>query len=194
MIAFIKGKVFEITPTYVIIDHHDMGYFIRISLNTYSKIDTSKQIFLYTEQVIREDANLLFGFYDPLEKEIFKLLTSVSGIGPNTALVILSSMDAREIQQVIANEDVVKLKSVKGIGPKTAQRAIIELKDKILKTYDISPEKGSTIVSPVKQEAVSALEALGYPKKRSEKVIDTIIKNNPEISLENTIKQALKRL
>ncbi len=194
MIAFIKGKVFEITPTYIIVDHHDMGYFIRISLNTYSKIDPSKPVFLYTEQVIREDANLLFGFYEPLEKEIFKLLTSVSGIGPNTALVILSSMDASEIQQVIANEDVVRLKSVKGIGPKTAQRAIIELKDKILKTYDIKPQAGSDLSSPVKDEALSALEALGYPKKRSEKLVNTIIKENPEITLENTIKQALKRL
>ncbi len=194
MIAFIKGKVFEITPTYIIVNNNDIGYFIRISLNTYSKIDPSKPVFLHTEQIVREDANLLFGFFEVLEKEIFKLLISVSGIGPNTALVILSSMDANEVQQVIANEDVVRLKSVKGIGPKTAQRAIIELKDKILKTYDISPETGSRIASPIKEEALSALEALGYPKKRSEKLVDAIIKENPEISLENTIKLALKRL
>lgn len=194
MIAFIKGKVFEISPTHLILNNNDIGYFIRISLNTYSKIDPSKPVFLYTEQIFREDATLLYGFVNPLEKEIFKLLTSVSGIGPNTALVILSSMEPKDIQQVIANEDVAKLTSVKGIGPKTAKRAIIELKDKILKTYDVSPESGSATASPIKEEALAALEALGYPKKRGEKVLDLILKDNPTATLEQTIKQALKRL
>ncbi len=194
MIAFIKGKVFEVSPTHIILDNNDIGYFIRISLNTYSKIDPSKPVFLYTEQIFREDATLLYGFADPLEKEIFRLLTSVSGIGPNTALVILSSMEPKDIQQVIANEDVVKLTSVKGIGPKTAKRAIIELKDKILKTYDISPDKDTLTSSPVKEEAMAALEALGYPKKRAEKILNTLLKENPSITLEETIKQALKRL
>ncbi len=193
MIAFIKGKVFEISPTHVILENNDIGYFIRISLNTYSKIEHSGKVFLYTEQIFREDATLLFGFADPLEKEIFKLLTSVSGIGPNTALVILSSMEPQDIQQVIANEDVAKLTAVKGIGPKTAKRAIIELKDKILKTYKIAPGE-KPVQSPVKEEAVAALEALGYPKKRAEKTLDSILKENPQASLEETIKQALKRL
>jgi Holliday junction DNA helicase RuvA len=143
--------------------------------------------------IIRDDAHILYGFYEPLEREIFKLLISVSGIGTNTAMLILSAMTANEIQQVIANENVAALKAVKGIGAKTAQRAIIELKDKILKTYDISPETQSSVSSPAKDEAVSALEALGFPKKRAEKVIDEIIKENPEISLEKTIKEALKR-
>jgi len=194
MIAFIKGKVFEISPTHLILNNNDIGYFIRISLNTYTKIDPSKAVFLYTEQIFREDATLLYGFADPLEKEIFKLLTSVSGIGPNTALVILSSMEPNDIQQVIANEDVAKLTSVKGIGPKTAKRAIIELKDKILKTYNISPDTGIAKSSPVKEEAIAALEALGYPKKRAEKTLDSILKENPSASLEEAIKQALKRL
>ena len=194
MIAFIKGKVFEISPTYIIIDNNGIGYFIRISLNTYSKINPENPVMLYTEQIVREDANLLYGFYEPLEKEIFKLLISVSGIGPNTAMVILSSMNATEIQQVIANEDVARLKSVKGIGPKTAQRAIIELKDKILKTYAVVPQEGAIVVSPIQQEAVSALEALGYPKKRADKVIRDLLKQNPDISIENIIKEALKRL
>jgi len=194
MIAFIKGKVFEISPTHLILNNNDIGYFIRISLNTYSKIDPSKPVFLYTEQIFREDATLLYGFANPLEKEIFKMLTSVSGIGPNTALVILSSMEPKDIQQVIANEDVAKLTSVKGIGPKTAKRAIIELKDKILKTYDVNPESGSSTSSPIKEEAIAALEALGYPKKRGEKVLDLILRENPSATLEQTIKQALKRL
>ncbi len=194
MISFIKGKVFDLTPTYVVLDNHDIGYHIAISLNTYSKIKPDQSLLLYTIQIIRDDAHLLYGFYDPLEREIFKLLISVSGIGANTALLILSAMTSKEVQQVIANEDVNALKSIKGIGTKTAQRAIIELKDKILKTYDISPERLiNSMASPVKDEALSALEALGFPKKRSEKIIEQILKENPEISLEKTIKEALKR-
>ena len=193
MISFIKGKVFELTPTYVVIDNHDIGYHIAISLNTYSRIKADKPLRLFTVQIIRDDAHLLYGFYETLEREIFKLLISVSGIGANTALLILSAMTSKEVQQVIANEDVVALKSIKGIGAKTAQRAIIELKDKILKTYDISPDSQANITSPVKDEALSALEALGFPKKRVEKIISDIIKENPEISLEQTIKEALKR-
>jgi len=193
MISFVKGKVFDITPTYVIIDNNGIGYHIYISLSTYAKIDTSQPVLLYTEPIIRDDAHLLYGFFDPLEREIFKLLISVSGIGANTAMLILSSLSSQEVQQVIANEDVVALKAIKGIGAKTAQRAIIELKDKILKTYDISPNETKAVHSPVKDEALSALEALGFPKKRSEKVIDEILKENSEISLEKTIKEALKR-
>jgi len=194
MISFVKGKVFDLTPTYVIIDNHDIGYHIAISLNTYTKINPEEDLLLYTLQIIRDDAHLLYGFFDPLEREIFKLLISVSGIGANTALLILSAMTSKEVQQVIANEDVVALKAIKGIGAKTAQRAIIELKDKILKTYDISPETDKiSTVSPLKDEALSALEALGFPKKRSEKIIEQILKENPEISLEKTIKEALKR-
>ena len=194
MISFIKGKVFDLTPTYVVLDNHDIGYHIAISLNTYSKIKPDQSLLLYTVQIIRDDAHLLYGFFEPLEREIFKLLISVSGIGANTALLILSAMTSKEVQQVIANEDVNALKSIKGIGTKTAQRAIIELKDKILKTYDISPERLiNSMASPVKDEALSALEALGFPKKRSEKIIEQIMKENPEISLEKTIKEALKR-
>jgi len=193
MISFIKGKVFELTPTYAVIDNHDIGYHIAISLNTYSRIKADEPLRLFTVQIIRDDAHLLYGFYEALEREIFKLLISVSGIGANTALLILSAMTSKEVQQVIANEDVVALKSIKGIGAKTAQRAIIELKDKILKTYDISPDSHANISSPIKDEALSALEALGFPKKRVEKIISDIIKENPEISLEQTIKEALKR-
>ena len=193
MISFVKGKVFDITPTYVIVDNNGIGYHIHVSLNTCGRIDPAQPVLLYTEPVIREDAHLLYGFYDPLEREIFKLLVSVSGIGANTAMLILSSLTSEEVQQVIANEDVVALKAIKGIGAKTAQRAIIELKDKILKTYQISPTQSKPVSSPVKDEALSALEALGFPKKRAEKVIDEIIRENAGISLEKAIKEALKR-
>ncbi len=194
MISFVRGKVFELTPTYVVIDNHGIGYHIAVSLNTYSQINPEEEIMLYSLQIVREDAHLLYGFIDQLEREIFKLLISVSGIGANTAMLILSAMTSKEVQQVIANEDVAALKAIKGIGAKTAQRAIIELKDKILKTYNISPKTDkNTISSPVKNEAMSALEALGFPKKRSEKIIEQILKEIPEISLEKTIKEALKR-
>ncbi len=193
MISFIKGKVFEITPTYIVIDNNDIGYLVYISLNTYSKIKPEAPVFLYTEQIIRDDAHLLYGFFDQLERELFKLLISVSGIGANTALVILSAMTAQDVQRVIANGDASALQAVKGIGAKTAQRAIIELKDKIIKTYDIESNGTSSSSSSVKGEAISALEALGYPRKRSEKIIDGLIRENQEISLENTIKEALKR-
>ncbi len=193
MISFVKGKVFELTPTYVVIDNAGIGYHIRISLNTYGQINADVPLLLYTELIIREDAHLLYGFADPLEREIFKFLISVSGIGTNTAMLILSAMTSTEVQQVIANEDVAKLQSVKGIGAKTAQRAIIELKDKILKTFQITPNSTGNITSPIKDEAVSALEQLGFPKKRSEKVIENLLKEKPEINLEDTIKEALKR-
>jgi len=193
MISFIKGKVFELTPTYVVLDNHDIGYHIAISLNTYGKINPENPLLLYTVQIIRDDAHLLYGFIDPLEREIFKLLISVSGIGANTALLILSAMTSKEVQQVIANEDVVALKAIKGIGAKTAQRAIIELKDKILKTYDIQPQAGKQVASPVKDEALAALEALGFPKKRVEKIISDILQQNPDNTVEKTIKEALKR-
>ncbi len=194
MISFVRGKVFELTPTYVVIDNHGIGYHIAVSLNTYSQINPEEEIMLYSLQIVREDAHLLYGFIDQLEREIFKLLISVSGIGANTAMLILSAMTSKEVQQVIANEDVAALKAIKGIGAKTAQRAIIELKDKILKTYNISPKTDkNTISSPVKNEAMSALEALGFPKKRSEKIIEQILKEIPEINLEKTIKEALKR-
>ena len=193
MISFVKGKVFELTPTYAIIDNSGIGYRIFISLNTYSSLQPDKEVFLYTQLIIRDDAHLLYGFSDSLEREIFKLLISVSGIGTNTAMLILSAMTSKEIQQVIANEDVVSLTKVKGIGAKTAKRAIIELKDKILKTYNIAPGDTAAVDTSVKAEALAALESLGFPKKRADKVLDMLLKENPEISLENTIKEALKR-
>ena len=138
MITFIKGKLIEKTPTNAIIEANGIGYFLNISLNTYSKIPDTENVLLYTHLYIREDAHTLFGFVNTLEREIFKLLISVSGVGPSIARTMLSSMTSEQIQQAIATEDIPTIKTVKGIGAKTAQRVIIDLKDKILKTYAIS--------------------------------------------------------
>jgi len=141
----------------------------------------------------REDAHILYGFYSKTEREIFKLLLSVSGVGPSTAVTMLSSMDTDEIQEAIAHEDVIKIQSVKGIGLKTAQRVIVDLRDKILKSYEISEEL-QTPNNTIRNEALSALEVLGFNKKKVEKTIQVILQEEPDTSLEDLIKKALKNL
>jgi len=193
MITHISGKLIEKNPTNVIIECNGLGYFLPISLQTFSKIPDKENAKLFTYLNIREDAHILFGFADKIEREIFKLLISVSGVGPSTAITMLSSMENEEIQQAIASEDVEKIKSVKGIGIKTAQRVIVDLKDKILKTYNLS--KDITVSNnTIKNEALSALEVLGFPRKRVDKTIQVIIKDFPDIGLEELIKKALKNL
>lgn len=193
MITHLRGKLVEKNPTYAIIECNGVGYFLNISLNTYSKISDNEAAMLYTHLSIREDAHTLFGFAEKVEREIFKLLISVSGVGPSIARTMLSSMTATQIQQAIASEDVAVIQSVKGIGAKTAQRVIVDLKDKIVATYQISEEEIQA-VSSVKEEALAALEVLGYTRKQVDKVIQSIIQNNPTINLEGIIKQALKNL
>jgi len=193
MITQISGRLLEKNPTHVIIDCNGVGYFINISLHTFSKIKDRENILLYTHFLVKEDANILYGFKDKSEREIFRLLISVSGVGPSIARTMLSSMPPEQIQQAIASEDVATIQSVKGIGNKTAQRVIIDLKDKILKTYNLV-EESITKNNTVKNEALSALEVLGFTKKQSEKVILKIIATNPQTSLEYVIKQALKTL
>ncbi len=193
MITHIRGKLVEKNPTYAIIECNGVGYYLNISLHTYSKITDSEAIKLYTYLNIREDAHTLFGFSDKVEREIFKLLISVSGVGPSIGRTMLSSMTPKEIQHAIASEDVATIQSVKGIGAKTAQRVIIDLRDKIVKTYDIS-EDSMQINNTIKEEALSALEVLGYSRKQVEKLVQRIIQETPNISLENMIKQALKNL
>ncbi len=194
MITYIKGKLIEKNPTNAIIEANGMGYFLNISLNTFSKITDQENVLLYTHLYIREDAHTLFGFVDKLEREIFKLLISVSGVGPSIARTMLSSMTSEQIQQAIATEDIPVIQSVKGIGAKTAQRVIIDLKDKILKTYTISEDSLGSSYNTVKEETLSALEVLGYTKRQVGKLIDKIMQASPNISLENLIKQALKNL
>ncbi len=194
MITHIKGKLIEKNPTYAIIECNGVGYFLNISLNTFSAISDNENLLLYTHLNVREDAHTLYGFINKLEREIFRLLISVSGVGPSTARVMLSSMTTEQIQQAIASSDTVSIQSVKGIGAKTAQRVIIDLKDKILKTYSISENSLDYNHNTIKNEALSALEVLGYTKRQVEKLIQKIIQETPNITLEEIIKKSLKNL
>lgn len=193
MIAHIKGKLIEKNPNNVIIECNGLGYYLPISLQTFSNIPDRENLMLFTHLIIREDAHILFGFSSKIEREIFKLLISVSGVGPSIAMTMLSSMDTVEIQQAIAFDDVEKIKSVKGIGIKTAQRVIVDLKDKILKTFDLTKDL-SVSNNTIKNEALSALEVLGFTRKKIEKTIQVILKDFPELNLEQLIKRALKNL
>ena len=193
MITQIKGRLVEKNPTHVVIDCAGVGYLLHISLNTFSLIPDSEALTLYTHLSVKEDSHTLYGFIDKTEREIFRLLISVSGVGPSIARTMLSSMTSEEIQQAIASENIALIQSVKGIGAKTAQRVIIDLKDKILKTYDldaISVVRNNTN----KDEALSALEVLGFQKKQAEKVVTKISNEYPEATVEKLIKEALKNL
>ena len=193
MITQIRGRLVEKNPTEVVVDCNGVGYLLHISLNTFSSLPSDEAVVLYTHLSIREDAHTLFGFISKTEREVFKLLISVSGVGPSIARTMLSSMTSEEIQHAIASENIPLIQSVKGIGLKTAQRVIVDLKDKILKTFNI--DEVSTFTSNTnKDEALSALEVLGFNKKQSEKVISTILKENSEATVENLIKLALKNL
>ena len=193
MIAQIQGRLIEKTPTEVIVDCHGVGYQINISLYTYSHIGTSESIKLYTYLQIKEDAHTLFGFIDKVERELFKLLLSVSGIGGSTARNILSSSTPKELLQMIGNGDAKSIQKFKGIGAKTAQRIILDLQEKVLKLYNID-EVVPTINNTNADEALSALEVLGFVRKTAEKVVDSILKTNPGASIDDIIKQALKKL
>ncbi len=193
MITHISGKLIEKNPSNVVVECNGLGYYLPISLQTFSKIPDNESVKLYTYLNIRDDAHILFGFADKTEREIFKFLISVSGVGPSIAITMLSSMDSEEIQQAIASGDVEKIKSVKGIGIKTAQRVIVDLKDKILKTYELS-EGIAVTNNTIKNEALSALEVLGFSRKKVESAIQVILQDSPDISLEGLIKKALKNL
>lgn len=193
MIAHIQGKLVEKTPTEVVIDCGGVGYHINISLHTYSLLPQSDQLKLYTYLQIKEDAHTLFGFVEKSEREIFKMLLSVSGIGASIARTMLSSLDPKQIIQAIAVGDVVTIQSIKGIGAKTAQRAILDLKDKVLKLYDLD-EVSILQNNTNKDEALSALEVLGFNKKLAEKAVDKIVAQDANATVESIIKQALKNL
>ena len=193
MIAQLQGRLVEKHPTELIIDCAGVGYEVKISLNCFSALGDSEQVKVYTKLIVREDAHLLYGFHAKEEREMFNHLISVSGIGPNTAMIMLSSMVPEDIAKAIQTEDVVTIQKIKGIGAKTAQRVIIDLKDKVLKIYDID-ESSLSQNNTNKDEALSALEVLGFSKKQAEKVIDKIINNQPEANAETLIKEALKNL
>ncbi len=193
MIHHLKGKLVEKNPTYVIIECGGVGYFVNISLHTFSNIPDGELLSLYTHLQVKEDSHTLFGFAEKSEREIFRLLLSVSGIGSSTARTMLSSMSPLQIRDAIANADVPAIQSIKGIGAKTAQRVILDLRDKILKVYDID-ELSSTSNNTNKDEALSALEVLGFVRRQAEKVVDKVISQDASLSVENIIKLALKNL
>ncbi|MCF8363009.1 MAG: Holliday junction branch migration protein RuvA [Prolixibacteraceae bacterium] len=193
MIEYISGQIIELNPAHVVIDINGIGYFIHISVNTYSALNGKNQTMLYIHEIIREDAHLLYGFHNSDERELFRNLISVSGVGANTGILFLSSLPADKIKVAIISGDVNCLKSVKGVGLKTAQRIIVELKDKLSKE-PISSNIFSTPDNSTRDEALSALVTLGFVKKGAEKVIDKIMKNNPDFSVEQIIKEALKQM
>lgn len=194
MITRISGKLIEKQPTHVIIEANGIGYFINVSIHTSSKILDEIQLKLYTHLQIREDAHTLYGFISILERELFRLLISVNGIGANTARTMLSSLSPVQIKEAIAGEQVSVIQSVKGIGVKTAQRVIIDLKDKIIKLYGLDDTVSSSENNTNQLEALSALEVLGFNKKQSEKVVKQILTQHTDASIEFIIKEALKNL
>ena len=193
VITKIKGRLEEKSPTHVVIDCQGIGYEVNISLHTYSQLGQDENIKLFTHLQIREDSHTLFGFFTPMERSVFRLLLSVSGIGASTARTMLSSLEPQQIQRAIVNEDLATIKSIKGIGLKTAQRVLIELKDKMMSLFE-GEEIQSFANNTIKEEALSALEVLGYSRKQSEKVIDNAIQAAPESSVEELIKAALNKL
>ena len=193
MIAHIQGKLVEKSPTEVVIDCNGVGYSINISLHTYGLLPATDFIKLFTHLIIKEDSHSLYGFVEKSEKEIFKLLISVSGIGANIARTMLSSIEPKQIINAIGSGDVGTIQSIKGIGVKTAQRTIIDLKEKVLKLYDLD-EVFMSQSNTNKDEALSALEVLGFVRKSAEKVVEKIVATMPDATVETIIKQALKNL
>ncbi|MFO8000023.1 MAG: Holliday junction branch migration protein RuvA [Marinilabilia sp.] len=194
MYEYISGKIAQTTPAYVIIENSGIGYFINISLYTFEALKDQKETRLYIYEHIREDAHALYGFAEARERELFQLLVSVSGIGANTARMMLSSLPPDEIHQAISSENVNQIKSIKGIGLKTAQRVIVDLKDKIGKTGDEGQKLPAAEDNTKADQALSALVMLGFSKNPSQKVIDKLLRENPGTRVEDIIKLALKML
>lgn len=196
MYEYISGKIAEVTPTYAVVEAAGVGYFIHISLKTFSDIEHSNDAKLYVHFIVREDQQALFGFSTKIERELFRMLISVSGVGGNTARMILSTYSARELQNIIATENAVLLKNVKGLGLKTAQKIIVELSGKMLELGAdemITPQTTATF-SAVYDEALAALQMLGFQKTASEKVLKTIFNDSPTIAVEEAVRTALKHL
>ena len=195
MFEYLKGKIIDLTPASLVVECNGVGYFLSISLNSFSTFSGKTEILVYTHFHVREDAQLLFGFASKEERELFRSLILVNGIGVNTAIMMLSSVTPIELREGILREDVALLKSIKGIGAKTAQRIILDLKDKISKTA--APVSGQIFAfqdNTIKNEALSALVMLGFNKKAAEKELDKLIREHSEIGLEELIKVALKGL
>lgn len=195
MYNYISGKLVEVSPAYAVIDCGGVGYMLEISLNTYTQIKDMSEVKLLTHFVVREDAQLLYGFFEEKERTLFRRLIEVNGVGVATARVMLSSLATDELVQAIVNEDAKTVQGIKGIGPKTAQRIVLELHDKLGKMEDFaaSPVKGLA-GNKNREEALSALLALGFPKSTAEKAVGAVAESNPDATVENLIKMALKML
>ncbi|MCD8042391.1 MAG: Holliday junction branch migration protein RuvA [Tannerellaceae bacterium] len=195
MIEYIKGEIADLTPTQMILECGGIGYDLQISLNTYSAFNGKSSGKLYILEIIREDAHILYGFAEKEERELFVLLTSVSGVGPNTARMILSSFPPADLIQVIATKDENSLTSVKGIGLKTAQRILVDLKNKVKPLGIVTEVSGKKVVTgAVAEEAIAALIMLGFQKAASQKAVNSILKSTPALSVEQVIKAALRML
>lgn len=194
MIYSLRGLVQELTPTFAVVEVNGIGYYVSLSLQTSQNLKLDSQVFLYIQQIIREDAHLLFGFFSKEEKEMFNLLISVNGVGPVSALILLSSLSLSDAANAILSGNSALIQKVKGIGVKTAERIIIDLRDKV-GGFSISEEKLSNLVNnKIKNEALSALEVLGISRKVSEKIADRILKQNPDVSIEELVKEILKNI
>lgn len=196
MYEYISGKLTEIAPTYAVVEAAGVGYYINISLQTYSAIENQSEVRLYVHFTVREDAQLLYGFATKLERELFRNLISVSGVGGNTARMILSTYSSSELRNIIATENAVLLKNVKGLGLKTAQKIIVELSGKMLELGADKPEvvQIASAKPAAYDETLSALQMLGFQRGASDKVVKAIFAEEPEISVEEAVRQALRRL
>jgi holliday junction DNA helicase RuvA len=193
MIEYLNGTLTGKSPAHVVIDINGIGYWVNVSLNTYTSVSDKEQVKLFIHEAIREDAHILYGFFHRDERELFRMLISVSGVGANTGILFLSSLHPEEIKKAIVTGDVDRLKSIKGVGLKTAQRIVVELKDKLSKE-PVSSDIFSVANNTARIEALSALETLGFARKNAEKIIDGILKKNPEKTVEEIIKDALRQM
>lgn len=196
MYEYISGKLVEVAPTYAVVEAAGVGYYINISLQTFSAIENAENALLYVHFVVREDVQQFYGFATKFERELFRRLISVSGVGGNTARMILSTYSPSELKNIIATENAVLLKNVKGLGLKTAQKIIVELSGKML---ELGVDKDmvlpiADVESPIMKESVAALVMLGFPKAASEKVVKALLTESPTLSVEDAVRQALRRL
>jgi holliday junction DNA helicase RuvA len=193
MYEYISGKLVELTPAYAVVENNGIGYLVHISLTTYTKLNGTEACTLYLHYVVREDAQLFYGFYTRQERELFRLLISVSGVGPNTARMMLSSTSPDEIQKAISSANILLLKGIKGIGQKTAERIIVDLRDKISKA-GAQDEIFTGVHNTMREEALSALLMLGFSRNATEKVLDKLLAEKAGLTAEELVKQALKQL
>ncbi len=193
MYEYISGRVADLTPAYAVIDSAGVGYYLNISLQTFAEIEKQTEAKLYVHFVVREDAQILFGFFTQAEREVFRRLISVSGVGPSIARMVLSTYSPSELANIISSENAVLLKNVKGLGLKTAEKIIVELRDKMTGITS-SSTAGAVPDEGILYEALAALSMLGFSRSASDKVVRTIIKDNPGLSVEDVIRQSLKKL